>query len=257
VIITGLDPPFAGGTRLANCLASLMRSFASRCRRTRDGTGALAFACTGSRAPSTLAWAMCLEFDLALQEPALIRERVLRRGGDPAACQWPAFWLEGTVYEYVIDRDPFPPVGTPRRKLVVLAEERQVFVPAGATTLAASVRRKWTRGLDLIAGVHRAAVTGLFDEDEAAFLVNTLVLVHAHSAGKVHPRPSLEESYRRHETLIDELALPAETKGLPVAWHALWRLPPAMTWSTPGGKPWMRYPAVSFAVAARPVLPTR
>jgi hypothetical protein len=35
----------------------------------------------------------------------------------------------------------------------------------------------------------------------------------------------------------------------PVAWHALWRLPPAMTWSEPGEHAWMRY---SAAAAARP-----
>ena len=42
---------------------------------------------------------------------------------------------------------------------------------------------------------------------------------------------------------------------LPVSWHALWRLPPAMTWSKPGGRAWMRYPAVSFLAAVRPLRP--
>ena len=84
VVITGLVPPRSGVARLASCLTWLLRTFASRCRRTHDGTGALAFACTGSHGPSTLARAMSLSFDLVLQEPRLIRERVHRRGGCPA-----------------------------------------------------------------------------------------------------------------------------------------------------------------------------
>ena len=70
-----LVPPRSGVARLASCLTWLLRTFASRCRRTHDGTGALAFACTGSQGPSTLARAMSLSFDLVLQEPRLIRER--------------------------------------------------------------------------------------------------------------------------------------------------------------------------------------
>jgi hypothetical protein len=252
----GLDPPFAGGGRLASCFAWLVRELASRCRRTHDATGAFALTCTGPRMLSTLAKTMSVSLDLALRDPRLIRERVRRRGGDPAACRWPAFWLEGAVYDYVIRGDPFPPVGTQRRKLVVLAEERQVFVPARAATLAAGVRRAWASGLDAVAGVDGEAFTGLLlDEDEHAFLANMLVIVHARPAANAQPRPPLEESYRRHEGLIAELAPSAQAAGLPVAWHALWRLPPAMTWSEPGGKgkQWMRYPAVSFAAAARPL----
>lgn len=251
--ITGLDPPFAGGARLASCLTWLVRSFASHCRRTYDATGALAFTCTGPRMPSTLAVTMSVSFDLALRDPRLIRERVRRRGGDPGAARWPAVWLEGAVHEYVIGRDPFPPVGTLRRKLVVLAEERQVFVSARAATLAGGVRRAWESGLDAVAGIEGAPFTGLLDEDEHAFLLNMLVVVHARPAANAWPRPPLQESYRRHEVLIADLAPPAEAKGLPVAWHALWRLPPAMAWSEPGGKPWMRYPAVSFVAAVRPL----
>jgi len=251
VCITGLFPPFPGGARLANCLTWLLRTFAGRCRRTHDGTGALAFTCTSPRAPSTLAWSMSLSFDLALQDAALIRERVRRRGGDPAACRWPAFWLEGAPYDYFVRGQPLPPGRTPRRKLVVLAEEHEVFVPARDATLSAGVRREWARGVDVIAGVDRTAVTRLLAHDEHAFLLNMLVLVHAWPAGKVRPRPFLAESYRRHESLVAELGPPAEAKGLPVAWHALWRLPPAMTWSAPGREPWMRYPAASFAAAVR------
>lgn len=251
--ITGLDPPFVGGARLASCLTWLLRSLASHCRRMHDATGAFALTCTGPRMPSTLAVTMSVSFDLALRDPRLIRERVRRRGGDPAACRWPAFWLEGAVYDYVIGRDPFPSVGTRRGKLIVLAEERQVFIPARAVTLAAGARRAWVSGLNAVAGVDGAAFTGLCDEDEHAFLVNMLVLVHTRPAGNAQARPPLEESCRRHEGLIAELAPSAKATGLPVAWHALWRLPPAMTWSEPDGKPWIRYPAVSFVAAVRPL----
>lgn len=49
----------------------------------------------------------------------------------------------------------------------------------------------------------------------------------------------------------------AEAKGLPVGWHALWRLPSGMKWRGAAGEPWMRYPAVpgdrGAAVAAEGV----
>ena len=159
------------------------------------------------------------------------------------------------MYDYIVRGQPVPPGRTPRRKLVVLAEEQQVWVPARAAALTAGVRRVWSTGIDAVAGVDGDgdAVSGLLDQDEHAFLVNMLALVHARPTANVQPRPPLEESYRRHKSLVAELALPAEAKGLPVAWHALWRLPPAMTWGAPGGESWMRYPAVSFAAAARPL----
>ena len=253
VCITGVDPPFAGGARLASCLTWLLRSFASRCRLTHDATGALAFTCTGPRTPSTLALSMAMSFDLALCDPKLIHARVLRRGGDADEHRWPALWLEGSVHEYVIGRDPFPPVGTPRRKLVLLAEERQVFLPARGPAVGAGVLRAWAAGLDAVAGVDGDTLGGLLDEDEHGFALNMLVLAHAWPADTVRPRSALEESYRRHESVVAVLTSAAEKKGLPVAWHALWRLPPAMTWSEAGEKPWMRYPAVSFAAAVRPL----
>ncbi len=99
---------------------------------------------------------MSLSFDLALRDPWLIRERVRRRGGDPAGVHWPRLWLEGEAHEYVIGRDPVPPVGVPRRKLVVLAEERQTFVPARTGRLAAHIRRAWEQSLDAVASADRA-----------------------------------------------------------------------------------------------------
>ena len=256
VCITGLDPPFAGGVRLASCLMWLLRSFASHCRCTYDATGTLAFACTSPRMPSTLAMSMNTSFDLALRDPKQVDARVRRRGGASAGRRWPAFWLEGSVHEYVIGR-AFPPVGTPRRKLLLLAEESQAFVPARAATLSAAVRRVWTGGLDAIAVADSAAINGLLDEDEHAFAINVLALVHAWPAARFPPRPSLEDSYRRHEDVVAELGPSAGAKGLCVAWHALWRLPPAMTWSEPGHQPGMRYPAVSFAVAVLPLVTLR
>jgi hypothetical protein len=191
---------------------------------------------------------MFMSFDLALGDPGLIRERVRRRGGDPSAGRCPSFWLEGAVHDYVIGRDPFPAAGTSRRKVIVLAEEQQALVPVRSAKLRAGILRAWERGMDAIAGIHEA-FTGLLDKDEQAFLVNMLLLVHTHPAARIQPRPSLVESYRRHTELIADLERPARAKDLPIVWHALWRLPPAMTWSEPGGEPWMRYPAVSLAVA--------
>ena len=252
VCIAGLDPPFAGGARLASCLTWLLRSFASQCRRTHDATGTLAFTSKSPGLPSTLAMSMASSFDLALRDPKLIRERVRRRGGDGAVCRWPAFWLEGAVYEYVIGREPFPPVGTPRRRLLLLAEEKQAVVPARpAAALPSGACRAWSNGLDAVAGVDAADVRGLLADDEHAFAMNVLVLVHGWPVRPIRPRPPLEACVRRHEDLVADLAPAAESKGAAIAWQALWRLPRAMTWSEPGGDAWMRYPAVSIVVAVR------
>jgi hypothetical protein len=254
--IAGLDPPFAGGARLASCLTWLLRMFASQCRRTHDATGALACTSTSLRMLSPLAVTMAISFDLALRDPRLIRERIRRRGGDGAGRSWPSLWLEGAAYEYVIGRDPFPPVGTPRRKLVLLAEERQVAVPARAGAgLSAGAHRAWANGLDAVAGVDAAWLQGLLAEDEHVFAVNMLVLVHAWPVRPARPRPSPEESWGRHARLLAELAPAAEAKGAAVAWHALWRLPPSMTWSERGRDAWLRYPAVSVTAAVRPLGP--
>jgi hypothetical protein len=196
---------------------------------------------------------LSLEFDLALQDARLIRQRVRHRGGDPAACRWPGFWLEGTVLDYL---HPGISIGRGREahsKLVVLAEERQVFVTARLTGSTARIKQKWEDGLKVLAAVDDDAVASLLAEDEQGFLVNMLVLVHEQPAGKIRPRPSMEESYRRHQRLIAELAPLGEAKRLPVAWHAVWRVPPRMKWDDAAGEPWMRYPAVSFAMGVRPL----
>ena len=129
-------------------------------------------------------------------------------------------------------------------------------VPARAAAgLPAGARRAWANGLDAVAGVDAASLHGLLAEDEHAFAVNMLVLVHAWPTRPARPRPSLEESCGRHERLMAELAPAAEAKGAAVAWHALWRLPPSMTWSERGRDAWMRYPAVSATAAVRPLGP--
>jgi len=254
VCITGLVPPFPGGERLAHCLTWVLHEFASGCRRAYDTTGALPFTYVGPRTPTTLARAYSLCFDLALQGSGLVRKRVRDRGGDPAACRWPASWLEGATYDYLLPGGPIPWGRAPRRKIVLLAEERQAFVPARRAKLAHRVARAWSDGLTVLAGVGAASVNFLKD-DEQGFLANILVLVNVQPGGKVRPRPTLEESYRRHQDLLAVLSPLAEAKGLPLRWHALWRLPSGMTWRGRDEEPWMRYPAVSFAVAVRPWRP--
>lgn len=251
VCIKGLFPPFAGGSRLAQCLTWRLRSFASLCRRVYDGTGELVFTYGGARTPTTLAWALSLGFDLALWDPNLIRRLVHRRGGDPAACRWPRLWLQGVTVHYI----PLCYGREVPQRLLLLAEERQVSVAARPARLQDSARRKWMEGLGVLAGVDEGAVLQILDDDEECFLVNMFVMVHRQPAGKARPRPSLKESYRRHEDLIADLAPLGAAKRLPVIWHALWRLPSGMTWKDPEGVSWMRYPAVSFAIGVRILKP--
>jgi len=93
--VEGLLQPSPGCHRLAHCLMWLVHGYASRCRRTFDGTGALAFVCHGPRTPTTLALEMSLWFDLALQDPALIRDHLRHGGCRSASSVMPRFWLEG------------------------------------------------------------------------------------------------------------------------------------------------------------------
>jgi hypothetical protein len=257
VCITGLVPPAAGGASLAHCLTGLLRELASRCRRTHDSTGVLLFTCTGPRTPTPLAGVLALCFDLMLRDPGLIRAHLRRRlRREPAPGRWPALWLEGTTQEYPLRGVPFPTGRPAHRKLVLLAEERQVLVPARPVKLAGRIRRAWARGLEVLGGVDAAALPRLLDEGEQGFLASMLVLVHTQPAAKILPRPSLEASYRRHETLVAGLAGLGQDARWPVTWHAVWRLPPGMSWGEPGHERWLRYPAVSFVVAARPFAPT-
>ena len=199
---------------------------------------------------------MALSFDLALRDPRLIRERIRRRGADGAGRGWPSLWLEGTAYEYVVGRDPFPPVGTPRRKLALLAEERQVSVPARvATGLPAGGAPRVGEGIGCRRGRRRGLASWASRGGRARVRGHMLVLVHAWPACPARPRPSLEDSCGRHERLLGELAPAAEAKGAAVAWHALWRLPPSMTWGERGRDAWMRYPAVSVTAGVRPLGP--
>ena len=251
VCIKGLNPPFKDCKRLAHTLIWLVRSFVSRCRRVHDVTGAFDPLFTSPRMPSTLDMNLSLSFDLALRDPRLISERVRRRGGEPSACAWPEFWLEGRVHHYILNHEPIPPGETRKPKIIILAETRQAVVSAQKKSLPTRLLGAWTRSLDVLTGVDEVAVSELLDGDEQGFLANILVLVHERPATRSKQRLPLEESYRRHESLITELNTSAQTEDLPVVWHALWRLPPAMTCGGSGEQPWMRYPAVSFAVAGR------
>ena len=248
VCIVGLLPPVAGGARLAHCLAWLLRAFASRCRSVYKGTEVLLFTYTGARTATTLVWALSLWFDLALQDPRLIRHHV--RGGKPNACHWPRLWLEGATYDYMGAGSVPAPPGEVKHKLVVLAEERQIIVPVQGSGIDDGMLRKWTEGLEVLAEVDSEAIPRL-REDEEGFLVNMFVMVHQQQAGRIRPRPSLEESYSRHNNLIATLAPSGDLKSLPITWHALWRLPSRMRWKAPAGELWMRYPAVSFAMGVR------
>jgi hypothetical protein len=251
VCITGLTPPAPGLARLAHRLTWTLRLFASRCRRTFDGTGALEFIYHGRRDLTTLARSLCIDFDLALCHPELIRRRIRQRGGDPGAGAWPQWWLEGDTYEWFVPGTPILRGRAAKPKLVVLAEEHQAMVSARARALGGGIRAWWSRSLDVLRDVEEAAVVRLLARDEQAFLASMLGLVHEQPGGQVVPRPPLEESYQRHARLIAELAPLAKQKHMAVAWHALWRLPPAMLWDDPSRDAWMRCPAVSFVVGAR------
>jgi hypothetical protein len=252
VCIVGLDPP-SGGVRLASCMTWLLRSFASHCRCIHDATGELVFMCTGAGMPSALVTTIAHSFNLALSDPKLIQARVARRGGT-AGRPWPTLWLETAVHEYVLGREPFPAVGSPRRKILLLANEQQVWVQAGGVAkVPAGAARAWRTGLDAFGELDESAASMVLGKDEHAFALNVMVLVHTWPEAPVRPRPGLDESYERHQRTVSELATVGEEKGLPVAWHALWRLPPAMTWTPPGAQAWARYPAVSLVAAARPL----
>ncbi|HEY3351708.1 MAG TPA: hypothetical protein VGQ83_00535, partial [Polyangia bacterium] len=233
VCITGLTPPAPGLARLAHRLTWTLRSFASRCRRTYDGTGALEFVYHGPRDLTTLARSLCLDFDLALCHPELMGHRIRQCGGDPGEGAWPQWWLEGDTYEWFGPGAPIPRGRTAKPKVVVLAEEQQVLVSAAPKPLGSRVRAIWTRSLDVLGRVDEKAAFVSLAEGQQAFLATMLVLIHERPERSVRPRPTLEESYARHAGLIAELAPAAHDRHLPVAWHALWRLPPAMLWDDP------------------------
>lgn len=75
----------------------------------------------------------------------------------------------------------------------------------------------WEKHLAALAGVDVAAVCGLLREEERASLAGMLMLVHAQPTGRARPRSTLEESFRRHESLVKEMAPPAAAKRVPGA----------------------------------------
>ena len=253
--VDGLLRPSAGCHRLAHCLMWIVHGYASRCRRAFDGTGALVFALHGPRTPTTLALEMSLWFDLALQDPALIREHLRHRGCAPRPSATPRFWLEGATHEWRVRGSPILQGRAPRQKLVVLVEEHQVRVPTVNGTMPAAALKKWSAGLDALAAIDEATIAPIFATGETTpgFLACMLVLVHEQPGQRQSGRPALEASWRRQLDLIAQLAPIAGARCLPIVWHALWRLPSGMSWRDPEGRCSMRYPAVSFVVGARPL----
>jgi hypothetical protein len=249
----GLTPPPPGYTRLAHKLWWMFRAVASNCRCTHRDIGALLVEYSGPKTPTALARTLKWNFDLALFDASLIRQRIRQRGGEPATSRWPTLWLEGTTPDVFLPGVPLDHRRPGLEKLILLAEERQVFVPTRSTKLAVSATRKWEDGLDVLNAVDEDAVAGALADDTPGYLANLFALVHRHPAGPPRPRPSLEQSYWRHVRLVAALSPSAEAKRLPVIWHALWRLPPSMTTVAPPGRPWLRYPAVSLVVGARPI----
>jgi hypothetical protein len=231
----------------------LVRGFASICRTVFDATGALALLYSGPRTPTTLARQMSLRFDLALQDPSLIRDHLRHRGCQSSLSLLPRIWLEGSTHEYLVRGRPLPPCRSPRQKLTILAEEQQVRVPAATGSVRAAIEKKWSASLNALVAIDEPAVADVISraEDEHGYFASHLVAVHEQPARESRPRPPVEESWRRHANLIAQLAPLAESSHLPIVWHALWRLPSSMTWTDEGGSRWMRYPAVSLVVGAR------
>ena len=141
--VDGLLRPHPGCNRLAHCLMWLVHGYASRCRRTFDGTGTLVFAYDGPRTLTTMALEMSLWFDLALQDPSMIRDHLRLRGCKSAPSVTPSFWLEGATLEYLVRGCPIPQGRAPRQKLVVLAYEQQVRVHATTGPPRTATSRKW------------------------------------------------------------------------------------------------------------------
>jgi len=141
-------------------------------------------------------------------------------------------------------------------KLTVLAEEQQVCVSTATGPLRAVTSRKWSNGIEALGAIDEASVVRAIstEEDGHGYLASILALVHEQPGRTPRRRPALEERWLRHADLIDQLVPVAESNHLPIVWHALWRLPSGMSWADADDRRWMRYPAVSFAIAARPII---
>ncbi len=227
-------PSSPGSEKVAEYLWWMLREFAGHCRRFYNATDMIPFEFHGPRTPSAFAKALDDWFDLALLDPISIHERVRRLGGDADAVRWPAYWVE-------------------RKTILLLAEERQVNIPAEPRSIGTGVRRKWESCLDVVAGFAGNVVPRASVRDRHSFLAGVLVAVHRQAQGKVRERPSLDDSIQRHLQLVASLEPVAEAKSRPVTWHGLWRLPPGMVVEIPfGTDPWMHYPAVSLVASVFP-----
>jgi hypothetical protein len=237
--IENLVPTDSGGAKLKEYLCWTMRELASHCRRVYDASGMIPFEFQGSRTPSAFARALDHWFDLALLDPISIRERVRRLGVDADTDKWPAYWVE-------------------RENILLLAEERQVTIPAAPGRIAASVHRKWEACLHVVGNAAEIGIPNAATKDKHSFLAGILVAVHKQPPGKARKRPSLDDSLHRHEELVTALGQVYDAESRPVTWHALWRLPPGMVVADPPrSDPWMHYPAVSVVSSVAPLTDSR
>lgn len=221
----------SGGVKLTEYLWWTLRELASHCRHVYDATGFIPFEIQGPRTPSVLAKALDHWFDLALMDPISIRERVRRLGAERDTSKWPAYWVE-------------------REDILLLADERQVMIPAAPGRIAAGVRKKWEACLRAVGNAAKAGIPKAATKDKHAFLAGVLVAVHRQPTGESRKRPSLDDSLHRHEQLVTFIGQTAETLPGPFTWHALWRLPPGMTVAQPPStKASMLFPAVSVVAS--------
>jgi hypothetical protein len=79
------------------------------------------------------------------------------------------------------------------------------------------------------------------------------ILVAVHEDPVPSSRPGRQECLERHRALLADLEPRAKAPALPICWNALWRLPPGLKVPAPGRAAWLRFPAVSFLAAVRPL----
>lgn len=122
-------------------------------------------------------------------------------------------------------------------------------VDAGRCCLDAAVLGRWTNSLQRVAG----ARTAMQDRSPVGRVVLASMLVVVHDQAEPSRRPIRDQSLDRHLDVMAALEPEAAKCGLPITWHAAWRLPPGLKITRSGEKPWLRFPAVSFVAAVHPL----
>ena len=244
-VIDGVLRPRADLRPLSDWLSWNLRNFGSHCRGLFKQTGALSFRYRG-RGTRT-AFVRCLpNWDaLVLKDTRAICHRLAERGADVPSRSLPGLWMECEGHEYWCVPGGRIPYGKPRKftKLVIMAEERQVFVPARPTPLGEGTKRRWRESLGLLAALDPERLSAGLRHDEQGFLASVVVMVHRERSESAAAVPT-ERCYERHEALVSDLRAAAAEPAMPIAWDAVLRLPLALTCKG-------RFPAVSFAVAMR------